>query len=269
MTWNWTLLDAGRFRLDGGSMFGVVPKAIWSKLVEPDSQNRIPEACNCLLLEHNGKRILIECGFGGGWSDKEVNIFAMNNSTIIDALQTHDVDPSSIDTVILSHLHFDHAAGVMLIPNATVIVQEQEWNDANDNRSTMSKTYLPRVLDSIKGRVQLVKNDCTVLGDIKLTRRTGHTWGLQTIEFQDDRGTICFVSDVMPTCNHVGLAYSMGYDMLPWDNMQSKLALLDQAHSESWRLVLYHEPDTPVVTVVQNGRGDYALFPIADYSRTK
>ena len=150
MTWNWTLLDAGRFRLDGGSMFGVVPKALWSRLVEPDEKNRIPEACNCVLLEKDGERILIETGYGDGWSDKEVDMFAMNGTTILDVLSEKEIDPESINYVILSHLHFDHAAGVTLLPNAKVIVQRQEWEDANNNRSTMSKTYLPRVLDSIE-----------------------------------------------------------------------------------------------------------------------
>ena len=259
MTWNWTVLDAGRFALDGGSMFGVVPKTLWSKLVKPDSQNRISEACNCVLLEKENERVLIESGFGEGWSEKEVDMYSMNGVTILDALKENDIDPESIGTVILSHLHFDHAAGVTLLPNAKVVVQKQEWEDACSNRSTMSKTYLPRVLDSIRERVELVDGDVTICGDIKLTARRGHTWGLQSIEFEDDEGTICFCSDVMPTCNHVGLAYSMGYDMLPWDNAQTKEQLLKDAYSGGWRLILYHEPNTPIVIVAIDERGRFIL----------
>ncbi|MDP7007965.1 MAG: MBL fold metallo-hydrolase [Phycisphaerales bacterium] len=262
MTWNWRVLDAGRFALDGGSMFGVVPKALWSKLVAPDSRNRIPEACNCVLLEKDGERVLIETGFGDGWSEKEVDMFGMNGVTVLGALEEHNIDPESIATVILSHLHFDHAAGITLLPNAKVIVQKQEWDDANNNRSTMSRTYLPRVLDSIRDRLVLVDGDATVCGDVRLTVRKGHTWGLQSIEFEDHDGTVCFCSDVMPTRNHVGLAYSMGYDMLPWDNAQTKRQLLEAAHSEGWRLVLYHEPETPVVGVIKNERGYFGLEPI-------
>jgi len=263
MTWNWKLLDAGRFRLDGGSMFGVVPKALWSKLVPADEQNRIPEACNCVLLEQGGNRILIETGFGCGWTEKEIDLFCMNGVTILDALQEQNVDPNSIDAIILSHLHFDHAAGVTLLPNARVIVQEQEWIDANNNRSTMSRTYLPRVLDSIRDRVELIQGDSTVFDDLQLTIRRGHTWGLQSVEFQDGDGTVCFCSDVMPTCNHVGLAYSMGYDMLPWENSQTKEKLLEEAHSKGWRMVLYHEPKTPIVTVSKDERGRFYLQSIA------
>ena len=244
-------------------MFGVVPKALWSKLVEPDSNNRIPEACNCVLLERGDERVLIETGYGDGWSDKEVDMFAMNGVTIADALSNIDIDPASINTVILSHLHFDHAAGIALLPNAKVIVQKQEWDDANASRSTMSRTYLPRVLDSIRDRIVLVDGNSTILDDIQLTVRRGHTWGLQSIEFQDKDGTVCFCSDVMPTCNHVGLAYSMGYDMLPWDNAQTKETLLATAVAEGWRMVLYHEPDTPVVAPSKDERGWYCLRPVS------
>jgi glyoxylase-like metal-dependent hydrolase (beta-lactamase superfamily II) len=261
MTWNWTLLDAGRFRLDGGSMFGVVPKALWSQLVEPDEKNRIPEACNCVLLEKDGERILIETGYGDGWSDKEADMFAMNGTTILDVLNEHSINPDSINTIILSHLHFDHAAGVTLLPNAKVIVQRQEWEDANNNRSTMSRTYLPHVLDSIRNRLELIDGNSVVYNDIQLTVRKGHTWGLQSIEFKDRDGTVCFCSDVMPTINHVGLAYSMGYDMLPWDNAQTKQKLLEEAHSKHWRLVLYHEPESPVVAVTKDDRGKFRLTP--------
>ena len=262
MTWNWSVLDSGRFALDGGSMFGVVPKALWSRLVAPDEKNRIPEACNCVLLEKDGERVLIETGYGCGWSEKEEDMFAMNGATIADALRKINVEPSSIRTVILSHLHFDHAAGVTLLPNATVIVQKQEWEDANSNRSTMSRTYLPRVLDSIRDRVEIIDGNTIVCNDIQLTVRKGHTWGLQSVEFQDEHGIVCFCSDVMPTCNHVGLAYSMGYDMLPWDNARTKEVLLETAHAEGWRIVLYHEPDTPIVTVGKNNGGRYCLVPV-------
>jgi glyoxylase-like metal-dependent hydrolase (beta-lactamase superfamily II) len=245
-------------------MFGVVPKTLWSRLVEPDEQNRIPEACNCVLLERGDERVLIECGYGGGWDDKEVDMFGMNGVTILDALQEQNIDPNSIDTVILSHLHFDHAAGVTLLPNARVVVQKQEWEDANNNRSTMSRTYLPRVLDSIRDRLQLANGNCTILDDIQLTVRKGHTWGLQSVQFEDKDGTVCFCSDVVPTRNHVGLAYSMGYDMLPWDNSITKQLLLEQAHTENWRLVLYHEPDIPIVIVAMDKRGKYLLTPISE-----
>ena len=269
MTWNWTLLDAGRFKLDGGSMFGVVPKGLWSRFCMPDEQNCLPYCCNCVLLEKDRKRILIESGFGSGWSDKEKQMYGMNEGTILTALSDGGIEPDTIDTLILSHLHFDHAAGATLLPNATVVVQKQEWEDALANRSTMSKTYLPHVLESIKDRVRLVDGQTELVEGITLTPRIGHTWGIQSIEVETADGTLCFVSDLMPDHHHVGLAFSMGYDMLPWDNKVTKQAFLEDAFANNWTLVLCHDITHPVVTVVKNEKNRFALEPVTDFSRTQ
>jgi glyoxylase-like metal-dependent hydrolase (beta-lactamase superfamily II) len=272
MSWNWQQVTVGHFRLDGGSMFGVVPRAIWQRLVAADEQNRIPLACHCLLLEREGKRVLVECGYGTKWTDKEREIFALEDRAVGAALRELAVEPESISAVLLSHLHFDHAAGVSqrdssgntvsIFPAAGIYVQQREWDDALAGRSTMNRTYLASTLEPITRQVELVDGDSTILGDIRLRRRPGHTWGLQTIEFDAAEGTVCFVSDVMPTRNHVHPAYSMGYDMLPWDNMQSKLALLEQACEGNWRLALYHEVDHPLVRVVRSEGGDFELQPV-------
>ena len=267
MTWDWTLLDAGRFKLDGGSMFGVVPKGLWSRFCTPDEQNCLPYCCNCLLLEKDGQRILIESGFGDGWNDKEKQMYGMNDATLLTALCDAGVEPDSIDTLILSHLHFDHAAGATLLPNAKVVVQKQEWEDALANRSTMSKTYLSRVLDSIKDRVELVEGQTEFIEGITLTPRVGHTWGIQSIEVETSDGTLCFVSDLMPDHHHVGLAFSMGYDMLPWDNKVTKQAFLEEAFASKWTLVLCHDITHPIVTVVKNEKNQFALEPVTDFSR--
>lgn len=268
--WNWQLVTAGRFWLDGGSMFGVVPRVLWEKLVAPDQYNRIPLACHCLLLERNGKRVLIECGYGDKFTEKEREIFLLEERTISGSLQEKAIEIESISAVILSHLHFDHAAGisqsddngqlVSVFPGADIYVQKQEWDDAVVGRSTMSKTYLQSTLEPIAQQVQLVDGDATVLEDIRLRVRPGHTWGLQSIEFNDSEGTVCFPSDVMPTRNHVGGAYSMGYDMMPWENMRTKQNLLAEACEANMRLVLYHEPDNPVCRVRRGASGAFELL---------
>src|SRR5262245_61278692 len=107
--WSWQLLRAGAFRLDGGGMFGVVPKTIWSKLVQPDDQNRIPLQTNCLLLDDGSTKVLIETGFGDKWTDKERGFFDLERRTVVDALREINIAPQQIDHVIVSHLHFDHA----------------------------------------------------------------------------------------------------------------------------------------------------------------
>ncbi|MCH2146615.1 MAG: MBL fold metallo-hydrolase [Phycisphaerales bacterium] len=269
MNWNWTLLDAGRFKLDGGSMFGVVPKGLWSRFCKPDEHNCLPYCCNCVLLEKDEKRILIESGYGVGWSDKEKQMFGMDESTILTALVGAGIEPDSIDTLILSHLHFDHAAGATLLPNAQVVVQKQEWEDALANRSTMSKTYLPRVLESIKDRVELVEGKTLYTDGITLTPRIGHTWGIQSIEVETDGGTLCFASDLIPDHHHVGLAFSMGYDMLPWENKMTKQSFLEEAYADSWTLVLCHDITHPVVRVIKNEKNAFALEPVTDFSRNQ
>lgn len=259
-TWNWTILRAGAFRLDGGGMFGVVPKALWSRMTEPDDANRIGLQTNCLLLEDGSTRVLIETGYGDKWSEKERGIYALEPRTVVDALREHGVDAESIDHVIVTHLHFDHAGGLTggpdaapCFPNARVHCQRREWEDACANRAVMTRTYLRNHLDPVAAAVELHDGDDEVLPGIHVDPAPGHTWGQHLIRFADGKGTLAFPGDVMPTVHHVGPAFNMGYDIEPYTNMQTKQTLLERAARESWRLILDHEPGDPVVRVAQDG----------------
>ena len=257
--WSWQLLRAGGFRLDGGSMFGVVPKVLWTRLTEPDQRNRIPLQTNCLLLRREQETVLVETGYGGKWTDKDRDIFALESRTIVDALHEVEVDPMQVTSVIVTHLHFDHAGGlthldadgnaVSTFPNASIHVQATEWEDAIANKSTMTKTYLRSHLDPVAEQIEPVDGAVEILEGVHVWPMPGHTWGQQAVRFRDPRGTVVYAGDVMPTIHHVGAAFSMGYDMLPYENMRSKLALLSRAAAESWRLVLDHEPGDPVVRI--------------------
>jgi len=265
-TWQWILLRAGSFCLDGGGMFGVVPRTIWSKMVPPDDQNRIPLQTNCLLLQHGSDNVLIETGCGDKWSDKERGFFDIERRCVIDALREINVQPEEITHVIVTHLHFDHAGGltkldapgspggkaIPVFPNAPVYVQRTEWEDALANKSTMTRTYLRDHLDPIADRVQRIDGEAEILPGIRVLPVPGHTWGMQAVLFNDDRGTLCFPGDVIPTINHVGLAFSLGYDMMPYQNMLTKRSLLELATRENWRLVLDHEPGHAIASVATN-----------------
>jgi len=267
VTWNWTLLRAGAFRLDGGGMFGLVPRVLWEKLVAVDEQHRIPLQTNCLLLRDGSRTVLIETGYGDKWSDKERAIWDLERRTVVDALAEVGVEPGDIDTVIVTHLHFDHAAGltrlgadgdpVPTFPNAEIVVNRQEWEDALANRSTMTRTYLESHLKPIADRVRLIdvelapdpQGHAEAIPGVVAMPMPGHTWGQQGLRFADERGTIVFPGDVMPTIHHAPLPYSMAYDMLPYENMLRKRALLESAAGEGWRLAIDHEPGPAVVTV--------------------
>jgi len=251
-------------------MFGVIPKALWEKMSPPDSKNRIPMQTNCLLLEKTSNkkttRILIETGYGSRWSPKERDIFSMEDRTIVDALAEHKIEPETINHVFVTHLHFDHAGGltkpcdpsnyssdpISVFENATIWVQAKEWEDALANKSTMSKTYLKNHLKPIEKQIHTLYGECSPLGQeesISVKTVPGHTWGQQAILFEDSKGTVTFPGDLIPTKNHVGLPFSMGYDMLPYENMETKKYFLELASEKNWRIVLDHEIANPVFFV--------------------
>ncbi len=269
--WSWKLLRAGSLRLDGGGMFGVVPKSIWSKLTEPDEHNRIHLQTNCLLLDNGSSKVLIETGFGDKWTDKERGFYELQRRTVVDALREVSVEPEQIDLVVVTHLHFDHAAAlsrndesgaaVPTFPNAEVVVQRTEWADALANKSTMTRTYLPSTTDPVAERVRLLEGEHEILPGLRVWPMPGHTWGQQAVRFDDEKGVVCFPGDVMPTVHHVAPAFGMGYDMLPYQNMRSKRELLAEAADRCWRIVLDHEPGDAVQRAVRDPDGHFELQP--------
>jgi len=255
-------------------MFGVIPKSIWSKLTPPDDLNRIALQTNCLLLDdHEGTRVLIETGFGDKWSDKERGYYDLQHRTIADAIREIGLDtsaPGTINHIIVTHLHFDHAAGlttpgpagppgqpslepIPVFPNAPIHVQKTEWDDALGNKSTMSRTYLRSHLDPIAGQVVLHDGAAEVFpgAGIHVEPMPGHTWGQQAVLFDDEHGTVIFPGDVIPTVNHIHPAFSLGYDMEPYTNMLTKQRLLHRAADEGIRLVLDHETGHAVVVIAR------------------
>ena len=274
--WKTTILQAGGFALDGGGMFGIIPRALWSKWSAPDEANRIRLQCNLALLEDGERTVLVECGYGEKWSEKDRGIFDMERRTALDALAESGVDPADVTHVLLTHLHFDHAGGLTRrskpdrgdeggfepsFPNARILVQRREWEDACANRSTMTRTYLRSHLDPIADRVDLLDGSGEVLPGLEVEPMPGHTWGQQSAWWRDVEDAYVFPGDVCPTRAHAHLSASMGYDVEPWTNMNSKRTLLRRCHDEGRRLVLGHDPDHAVCTVREPGDrpGSYTL----------
>jgi len=316
--YSWKLLRAGEFRLDAGSMFGLVPRAVWSKTVPVDDRGRITVQHNCLLLERSGpgegpKLILLETGSGDKMDPKSRDIFALQNRSITDALDEVNCRPENIQAVAVTHLHFDHAGGLtrlcrageipdwkpdvksaspeggvkLTFPNAKVFAQQREWSDALANRSVMTRTYFRDHLDPIRNQIQLIDSPrpfapgvipdrdeapiapvslrtTEVLPGLFLFLVPGHTWGQQAMMFTDTKGrTVVFTPDVMPTLNHLGAAYSLGYDVEPYTSMVSRRWFLDEAARNNWLLVLDHEPGNPCCRAKANEKGWFELSPDA------
>ena len=264
------VLRTGRFRLDGGGMFGIIPQALWSKWVERDESNRVGLQCNAILLQDDDRRILIETGYGEKWNEKDRAIFGMEDRTAVDALAEHGLEPEEITDVILTHLHFDHAGGVTrwadpergdeggfepTFPNARIVVQAREWEDALANRSTMTRTYLRSHLEPIADRIMTVDGTSEVLPGVTVRPVPGHTWGQQSIEWSDGTHDYLFPGDACPTRAHVHPSASTAYDVEPWTNMNTKKSILDRCRDEGRLLVLGHDPEAPVVRCVTPGEG--------------
>lgn len=263
--------------LDGGAMFGLTPKPLWERLVTPDDRNRIPLQQNCVLLERSGELVLIEAGIGDKLADKLRDIYDQERRTVVDALHEIDCSANDITTVIVTHLHFDHAGGLTRLndsgqafptfPNARIISQRLEWEDALANKSTMHSTYLRDHLDPIRDHMDLVEGEAEIMPGISVLPLPGHTWGQQGVKFSGaEGGEFVYPADLMPTVNHAGPASQMAYDMIPYENMLQKESLLNRAHELGWTFILDHEPGHPVVQPTPHPKreGQFLLTPVED-----
>lgn len=273
-----TVISGGTLKLDGGAMFGIIPKPLWTRQTPADEQNRIQLACNCVLVEWpgnpSGRRAIIETGHGDKFHEKELGIYAIDPARwLLPSLQQAGVDPASITDVVLSHLHFDHAGGLTqrtadgppqaAFPAARVHVQRRELEDARANFGIMTNTYRAENFAAIDqlDAWRLIEGEADVLPGIRALPTPGHTRAHQSLVVRGSARTLVFSGDVMPTRAHCGAPYNMAYDVLPLDNRESKRALLAAAAERDWLIVLDHEAQTPVVTVARE-REWFTLKPV-------
>ncbi len=264
-----TLLDGGELWLDGGAMFGVIPKPVWSRLVEVDDLNRIPLAMTCALVEVGGKRILIETGAGEptGYGEKERCFFRFKDHWVLDSLQAAGVERGSIDYVILTHLHFDHAGGVTMadgkgghvptFPNARHIVQQGEWEDAVKGHAVMRTTYRTENLSPLEkaGVLSLVEGPAEIFPGVSVTPMPGHTRYHQGVVIESGEQRIIQPGDLLPTSAHVGERYNMGYDLLQHENMEQKRRLLETNRMAGSFLLLGQDPTNAIRRIEQGSCG--------------
>lgn len=247
-------LRDGSFRLDGGAIFGIVPKVVWSRGCPADDENRVPLGLHPLLIEGHGRRILVETGLGDRYDATFAARFAVDRpSSLLASLAAIGVAPDSIDTVVNTHLHWDHAGGnvvgepaepALAFPNARYVAQSVEWADASSPHERNRASYRPEDFAPLAaaGRLDLVDGDAEIADSVRVERVGGHCRGLQIVRVTSGSQTLVFPSDLIPSAAHVEYAWVMGYDLYPVDVLERKKELLARAAREGWIVALYHDP---------------------------
>jgi glyoxylase-like metal-dependent hydrolase (beta-lactamase superfamily II) len=254
-------LEAGLQRLDGGAMFGVVPKPLWERRIPADDRNRIPLALRCLLIETPDALVLVDTGVGNKENDKFVDIYGIQNegspTRLEDAIRAAGHQPSDVDVVISTHLHFDHAGGNTVrepdgairpaFPGARHVVQGGELEFARLDNERIRASYMPHNYEPVAeaGLWELLDGDSEIVPGISVSPTPGHTPHHQSVFLRSGGDTACFLADVIPTAAHLPLPWIMGYDLEPLVTLESKRRLIARAREEEWLLVFEHDPVVP------------------------
>ncbi|MBI4567376.1 MAG: MBL fold metallo-hydrolase [Planctomycetes bacterium] len=277
--WEVATLETGRFKLDGGAMFGVVPKALWEKSNPCDDRNRIDLAMRVLLLREvaplatggagQPRVVLVDAGVGGKYAGaKFADIFGIDQTRcdLDGSLRAAGVQPGDVTHVVLSHGHFDHAGGATvehrgrLVPafsNARFFLQKANWETAEKPNLKERASYLPENLAPLRehGVLELVDGPGEILPGVELCVHHGHTAGQQQVRVHGPEGTLFFCADLVPTASHVPVNYVMAYDVAPLITMEEKARLMERAAAERWILVFEHDPAIPAGRVERTDKG--------------
>jgi glyoxylase-like metal-dependent hydrolase (beta-lactamase superfamily II) len=262
------IINSGYFGLDGGAMFGIIPRPLWQKTNPPDEVNRIKLATRNILLTGNSKKILIDTGMGDKWDDKSKNIYAVDqqNVSLEKSLNEYGFKPDDITDVILTHLHFDHTGGstkydnsrlIPAFPNAKYYVQKKNFDWAVNPSERDKGSYLKNNFLSLaeEGVLEFIEGERNFDDEIEFLIINGHTFAQQLIKISDSSNTFLYVGDLFPTTSHIPLPYVMGYDLQPLVTVEEKKRILEKAIEDNWKLFFEHDPDTAFATVKKDEKG--------------
>jgi glyoxylase-like metal-dependent hydrolase (beta-lactamase superfamily II) len=278
-------LEAGRQHLDGGAMFGVVPKPLWERRIAPDARNRIPLALRCLLIEHPDGLVLVDTGIGNKEDDRFTDIYGVENggaggrTQLEDALGALGHAPEEVRWVINTHLHFDHAGGNtyrdpgfgvrgsdvepgpgpripgpvrLSFPNATYVAQRGELEFAHRRNERIQASYLPHNFDPVPFR--LVDGEVEAVPGVRCLPTPGHVPFHQSVLVESAGERACFLADLAPTAAHLPLPWIMGYDVEPLVTLETKRRLFARAEAEGWLVIFEHDPETAAGRLVREGK---------------
>ncbi|MGH9868283.1 MAG: MBL fold metallo-hydrolase [Candidatus Polarisedimenticolia bacterium] len=262
------VLEIEKFRLDGGAMFGVVPRALWEKEHPADKRNRIRMVTRSLLVRGEGRVVLVDTGLGEDWSAKELDLYGIESdaSPLHRALDAEGLAAGDVTDVIFSHLHFDHAGGavrqdgdrlVASFPNARHYAQKDQLTWAESPTEKDRRSFRPHTLEPLKreGRFTSVRGVAEVAPGIHVEPTQGHTMGHQIVRIGEGEGAVVYCGDLIPTAAHVPAAWVMAYDLQPLVTMKEKRALLERAAASGEILAIEHDPGCEAVRVAREGDG--------------
>lgn len=264
-------LSDGIYHLDGGSYFGVVPKTLWSRKLPANEKNLVPSGLNSVLVRTGDKNILIETGIGNKLSEKMAQIYGQP-AGLLESLHAAGLAPEDIDVVIDSHLHFDHCGWntvrrngsiAATFPKARYYAQEGEWKHAHENQrdgvSYFTENYDPLVES---GQMQLLRGNAEIAPGISVEVYPGHTRDLQAIMVRSGGKTACYISDLIPTSNHLDLNWVMAYDLYPVESIESRKRFYSRATPEHWLVMFTHDHEIPWGYLEKDERGKVVIQPV-------
>ena len=261
--WTFRAFHDGRFKLDGGAMFGVVPKTMWEKKHPADEMNRIDLDLRCLLVDHGPRRILVDTGMGDRWEEKKIGVFGLQRrrNQLVAELAEAGITRESITDVILTHLHFDHAGGTLrevdgrlepVFPEATHWVQKRHWEWAASPSERDRASFRSEDFQALAegDRLQLVEGAAEILPGVRVHPINGHSPGQQMVEFHTGERTVVYCGDLLPFLSQVHIPWIMGFDLNPLLTVTEKKQFLTRAVEEKFILVFEHDVENEAATVV-------------------
>ena len=268
-----TVLSDGPYLLDGGAVFGVVPKALWEKRIKADEQNRVEMGLNSLLIRDGRRTVLVETGIGPKLPEKARTLYG-HQARLLHSFEEAKVAPDEVDIVINTHLHFDHCGyntyyqggrAVATFPRARYYVQRGEWEHACHPNERDAVSYRSDNYQSLveSGQMELVSGDREVAPGIFLRVYPGHTRDMQAVLVASGDKTACYISDLIPTSRHLDITWAMSYDLFPVEVMQQKKRFYAEAIPNQWLVIFTHDHLDPWGYVEKGDKGKYTLLKLA------